>query len=130
MITYEVRLNGKVLTIAGAPDVCVLSLTLAAVGALGPGCAGARGCPAGVEMDLHVGGLKVPRGESQHEAVHWVEESSIHVGDEIVIRVKDAQAAHPSAPPSEAAALDAEPEAGEDARDTYFRLRHKNPPGS
>jgi len=35
MIAYEVHLNGKVLTIAGGPDVCVLSVTLAAVGSWG-----------------------------------------------------------------------------------------------
>ena len=128
MITYEVHLNGKILTIAGGPDVCVLSVTLAAVGELGPDCENARGCPAGVEMDLHVGGLKVHDGDGQHQPVHWVEESPIHVGDEIVIRIRESRAADPctghvvtpSAAPSERAAFDR-------ARELYFSLRHKYP---
>lgn len=128
MITYEVHLNGRVLTIAGAPDLCVLSLTLAAVGVLGPDCASSDGCPEGVEMDLHVGGLEVPREGREPMVAHWVEGSSIRVGDEIVIRVKEAPVAQPSARRTGSpVAADAERTAFEGARDTYFRLRHKYP---
>ena len=126
MITYEVHLNGKVLTVAGAPDLCVLSLTLAAVGVLGPDCASAHGCPEGVEMDLHVGGLEVPPEGHDPVVAHWVEGSPIRVGDEIVIRVKEAPVAQPSARRTGSTqAADAERTAFEGARDTYFRLRHK-----
>jgi hypothetical protein len=128
MITYEVCLNGKILTIAGGPDVCVLGVTLAAVGELGPDCEGASGCPRGVEMDLHVGGLKVPRDDGPHEAVHWVEESPLRVGDEIVIRIKRADAADRATHQSDTARVgEGERAAFESARELYFRLRHKYP---
>jgi hypothetical protein len=125
MITYEIYLNGKVLTIAGAADLSVLSVTLAAVGALGKDRENARDHADGVEMDLHVGGLSVPRDDSDHVVSHWVEESPIQVGDEIVIRVKEAPAAHPSGRRLNLRELDAEREAFEGARTTYYRLRHK-----
>jgi hypothetical protein len=130
MITYEIHLNGKVLTVAGGRDLCVLSVTLAAVGALGKDRAGERGRSEGIEMDLHVGGLRVPRDDSDHDdgdhvVAHWVEESPIQVGDEIVIRVKEAQVAHPSGRRLNVPGLDAERAAFEGARETYFRLRHK-----
>ena len=128
MITYEVRLNGKILTIAGGPDVCVLGVTLAAVGELGPDCEGASGCPRGVEMDLHVSGLKVPRDDGPHEPVHWVEESPLQVGDEIVIKIKEARTAERSPRPNDTAPVgEAERAAFESARELYFRLRHKYP---
>lgn len=78
-------------------------------------------------MDLHVGGLKVPGDDSEHEAVHWVDGSSIQIGDELVIRVKEAQAAHAPVPPPQATPPEDEREAFDDARDTYFRLRQKYP---
>jgi hypothetical protein len=137
MITYEVRLNGKILTIAGGPDVCVLGVTLAAVGELGPDCEGASGCPRGVEMDLHVGGLRVPRDDGSHEPVHWVEESPLCVGDEITIRIKKSQTAdhapRPAGAPRAPGLADTarvgqdERAAFESARELYFRLRHKFP---
>jgi hypothetical protein len=122
MITYEVHLNGKVLTIAGGPDLCVLSVTLAAVGELGAAQAGSED----VEMDLHVGGLKAPEGDSAHEAVHWVEQSPLRVGDEIVIRIKQARVADPVARQGYEPVLEEEERTAFDrARDLYFRLRHK-----
>lgn len=128
MITYEVHLNGKILTIAGGPDVCVLGVTLAAVGELGPDCEGASGCPRGVEMDLHVGGLKVPRDDGPHEPVHWVEESPLRVGDEIVIRIKESRTAERATPAPDAAPVgEDERVAFERARELYFRLRNKFP---
>ena len=125
MITYEIHLNGKVLTIAGADDLCVLSVTLAAVGALGEDRDDARGEADGIAMDLHVGGLSVPQDESDHVVSHWVEESPIQVGDEIVIRVKESRVAHPSGRRLNLREVDAERAAFEGARQTYFRLRHK-----
>lgn len=128
MITYEVHLNGKILTIAGGPDVCVLGVTLAAVGELGPDCEGASGCPRGVEMDLHVGGLKVPRDDGAHEPVHWVKESPLQVGDEIVIRIKETQTVERAARATDTARVGEEERAAfESARELYFRLRHKFP---
>jgi hypothetical protein len=128
MITYEVRLNGKILTIAGGPDVCVLGVTLAAVGELGPECEGASGCPRGVEMDLHVGGLKVPRDDGPHEPVHWVKESPLRVGDEIVIRIKESRTAERATRAPDAARVGQdERTVFESARELYFRLRHKYP---
>jgi hypothetical protein len=130
MITYEVRLNGKILTIAGGRDVCVLGVTLAAVGELGPDCEGASGCPKGVEMDLHVGGLKVPRDDGPHEPVHWVEESPLHVGDEITIRIKKSQTADRATHHADSARIGEDERAAfERARELYFRLRHKYPLG-
>jgi hypothetical protein len=126
MITYEVHLNGQILTVAGAEDLCVLSLTLAAVGELGPERAVPGDRLDGVAMDLHVGGLRAPREDDDHVVAHWVEESPIKVGDEIVIRVKEAQTAHPSARRSSVPQLeDVERDAFDAARETYFRLRHK-----
>lgn len=129
MITYEVHLNGKILTIAGGPDVCALGVTLAAVGELGPDCEGASGCPRGVEMDLHVGGLKVPSDDGPHEPVHWVEQSPLRVGDEIIIRIKQSPAAARAPVPADTACITKEERSAfESARELYFRLRHKYPP--
>ena len=127
MITYEVQLNGKILTIAGGPDVCVLSVTLAAVGELGPDCEGARGCPEGVEMDLHVGGLKVHDEGGQHRPVHWVEESPVRVGDVIVIRIKESRVADPCTGHVATSVAASERAAFDRARELYFSLRHRYP---
>jgi hypothetical protein len=85
-------------------------------------------------MDLHVGGLKVPRDDGPHEPVHWVEEAPLRVGDEIIIRIKKADAADQTTRHSDTARVgEGERAAFESARDLYFRLRHKyplDPPGN
>ena len=85
MITFEVFINGKKVTTAGVADYGVLSAILSWV---------KRRQEKGEELSLNIGGLV--SNDLQTEHLNWLQQD-LKVGDEIVIKIVDAEKADPVA---------------------------------
>ena len=124
MIVFEVFLNGRRVARAGAKDLGVLTTSVAAVGRLGPL---AKGMPSDSELHLSVGGL-TSRGKGEDEHVNWISVAKVEVGDEVRIRVSDAQRAEK---PKSKKKANAQPRPASDkkrfewAKAVYMKLRSK-----
>jgi catechol 2,3-dioxygenase-like lactoylglutathione lyase family enzyme len=125
MITYEIEINRELVTIAGAPEMNVLSAILTAVGKLGAQSAGTRDEPDTRSIELDVGGMTSPSNGSEEESVKWVARE-LSVGDEVVIRIRESNDAHePVERRSAEVAATVERAMFKHARATYLRLRKK-----
>jgi hypothetical protein len=96
MIAYEVRINGKMICVAGAGDLAVLTACITAVGKLGPRTKPLR--PDDVTNDIHlrVGGLTARADESRDVHLDWTGLRELSPGDVVQIKVLDmAKADHP-----------------------------------
>jgi hypothetical protein len=129
MITFQVRLNGVLVTHAGAAAASVLSTILMATGKLGPGSTGTERAPESAEVELRVGGMTAPlHGEPQ--MVSWLVRD-VAVGDEISVHITESTAADEPQAREPAAVREIEERAFfESARANYLRLRPKYEPGA
>jgi len=96
MIALEVALNGEKLTTAGAEDLCVLSGIVTASGNLGK--LTKRPPHGGTDLYLQVGGLTSRAEGLKKENLVWVEQRKVKPGDEISIKLIQANNANPPVP--------------------------------
>lgn len=87
MIAFEVRKNGKLLCIAGAEDLTVLSAIVSAVGRLGKKTVPARPESTTGEVHLSVGGLTGRADQTKDVHMRWKSLEPMQVGDVVEIRV-------------------------------------------
>jgi hypothetical protein len=127
VIVLEVFLNGKRFARAGTDDMGVLSTHVTGVGKLGSKSRGTQGAPQNYDLDLHVGGLTCRRkGPDEH--LRWGPRKTLKVGDEITIRILEAQEADvPSRniPRKGEVKNPTDRERYEFAKALYFKLRPK-----
>ena len=95
MIVFELLLNGKLLVRGGAADLSVLSQTLTARGVLGGKSLGTTNVKEGFFLEASLTGL-TSRSSEPANVHHVWGQSTLHVGDELTIRVVEAD--HADAP--------------------------------
>ena len=128
MILLEVLLNGEKLALAGTEDLCVLSATFNATGKLGRQSHGTKGEKSDHELFLHVGGLTSRKPPTEDEHLSWISHRQIDLGDEVVLRFSQGDAADKPHKTKDAAGNMteiSEKKMFEMARDEYFRLKSK-----
>jgi len=130
MIIFEVLLNNKPITRAGATDLSVLAAIVNAVGRLGPESQGAKTKEEGIELTLDVGGLTA-RESKDDEHLNW-SRHHLKIGDEISVRILEAQSADdPSERKSARVVNDRlEQQTFDWAKKKYFELKTKYERGS
>jgi hypothetical protein len=95
MIAFTVWKNGKLLTVAGAGDLSVLSAGIAAVGPLGPETWTVHSPARDPVIHLHVGGLTSRSKDAADEHLHWVKHLKLTPGDKITVLVTRAERTSP-----------------------------------
>ncbi len=93
MLVMEVRVNGKLLAVAGREDMSVLSATLTAVGVLGMASRGTRGIEKGYSVDLHVGGLAKGKEGRADEYPRWIPRRALVAGDTVTFLCRESDSA-------------------------------------
>jgi hypothetical protein len=128
MVALRVKLNGKLLCVAGAEDLSVLNTIVNAVGNLGPKTKKHRDEPP--EVFFSVGGL-TSRAERPDEHVRWAEQEPLKTGDKVEIDVLDTMEVDlPTSmrPFDVEREKERERERFEYAKEVYFSLRPKFEP--
>ena len=126
MIVLEVRVNGDLLATAGQNDLCVLNTIVDAVGVLGSESIGTKVEKEGFALSLHVGGLSARTDDGPGNHLRWISHEAIKVGDEVCIRILEAETADPPAAEKTSREMndeEVERKCWESARDFY--LKHK-----
>jgi hypothetical protein len=126
MIVLEVRVNGDLLATAGQNDLCVLNTIVDAVGVLGSESIGTKVEKEGFALSLNVGGLSARTDDGTGNHLRWISHGAIQVGDEICIRILEAETADPPAAEKTSCEIDdeeVERKRWESACDFY--LKHK-----
>jgi hypothetical protein len=91
MIALEVLLNGKLLCVAGAEDLGVLTAAISAVGKLGSGSFHSRPGEA-PDLMARVGGLTSREDPAEDVHFEWFSSMSMQLGDVFQIRIIDTEA--------------------------------------
>jgi hypothetical protein len=123
MIALRVKLNAKLLCVAGAEDLSVLNTIVNAVGNLGRGTKKRRDEPP--TLFFSVGGLTC-RLNAPDEHLCWTDDESLKIGDKVEVEVVEADEAdepiirNPAENDEERERL-----RYEHAKLTYFSLRSK-----
>lgn len=91
MIAFQVKLNGELLTIAGAEDLCVLSVDLTCMGGIGVRTRQLERDEErhGVLTLLRAGGLTSREGED--ELLNWIDGVYPKIGDEISVKLVEVE---------------------------------------
>ena len=134
MLALEVRLNGRVVALAGAEDLSVLSQTISAVGRLGRKTR--RGASRSSKTDIHlnVGGLTARTLGKPNEHLNWLSLKPLKIGDEVEVRVISVKRA--TRPTGRSPADDNKRKDDQErrwfelARKEYFKLRGKYEKGA
>src|SRR5229473_3806847 len=93
VLCFEVLRNGKKLSLAGLRESGMLSIMLTWVGRSSGASARAAESKGPIEeLELQVGGID-SSGPDPDTEVEWIGSTAIHVGDEILVRVRSAEAA-------------------------------------
>jgi len=125
LIAFEVSLNGKRLTAAGADDASVISVILSGSGKLGPLTVNRRKDDRERDIKLQVGGLTSRIEEEKDEFLDWVKQQTLEVGDEIHVKVLDIEYADKPVSSKPKKQVNHERELFEYAKKHYFELRDK-----
>ncbi len=86
MLAFQIFINGRKVTIAGADDLVVLSAIVSAVGKLGKKTSSLKHRK-GYNIGLNVGGLTSRNKKPLEELLDWVPQKKLKIGDRIEIRV-------------------------------------------
>jgi hypothetical protein len=86
MIIFELLLNGKLLARGGAADLCVLSQTITARGALGEKSLGTKDVKESYFLEASLTGL-TSRSSEPANVHHVWDQSTLRVGDELTVRI-------------------------------------------
>ena len=125
MLTLEVRINGSLVTIAGSPEMSVLSAMITAVGKLGPNSAGTNHDPTEESIDLRVGGMTAPSHGGAQEHLDWLVQKVV-AGDQVSITLSESTTAEPAQSRRPVGTKDSQQrQIFEHARETYLRLREQ-----
>lgn len=86
MLGFEIWKNGEKLATAGVNENGVISFMLTWVGKGAAASSGLAGGAAIEGLDLRVGGIDAsdPSGE---QSVEWIEDTGLHIGDDIQIKL-------------------------------------------
>jgi hypothetical protein len=128
MVALRVKLNGKLLCVAGADDLSVLNTIVNAIGNLGPKTKKHRDEPP--DVFFSVGGL-TSRVEGPDEHVRWAQQERLKTGDKVEIEVLETievDLPKEMRPFDVERAKERERERFEYAKDVYFSLRPKFEP--
>ena len=131
MIALRTSLNGQQLSLAGAEDLCVLNSIVNAVGKLGPLSNPRHDSDEAPKLTISVGGL-TGRADSDDEHLYWTEHQELSIGDEISITVVETEETDSPTMKADVRPVleEHERQRFENARKTYFELRHKYEPDS
>src|SRR5437867_3068660 len=91
MIALEIKLNGKLVCIAGADDLAVLSAHVTACGTLGKKTVPARPDETSREIHYSVGGLTGRSDPKKDVQVSWQSITPLRVGDIIEVRILETE---------------------------------------
>lgn len=86
IVAFELTRSDGSKSVAGAPDLGVLSFVLSASGRLGPASQGTRGGANRVDIGLRLGGLTSRAREYENEHLVW-HRSKTEIGDVITIEI-------------------------------------------
>ena len=132
MLVLELRVNGKLVSTAGADSLSVLGAHVTALGKLGENSLGTKVLNDGIELQCEMSGLTSRKEEPQDIHLSWFRSDRMEVGDEVTITIKEADSADGPQLPIEQAVKKQkasneriERERFESARDTYFLLKEK-----
>ena len=89
MIALEVKLNGKLVALAGREDLSVLNATINAAGVLGEKSSGTKKETETFHLSLDIGGLSSNDCESPNEHLRWESLRPVCIGDEITVKVME-----------------------------------------
>ncbi len=88
MIVFELLINGKLVSSAGAPSLSVLSHTVTAAGILGPESVGTKTIRESYTLQASLTGLTSKAAE-QHAHLRWHAGGELKVGDEVTVRIAE-----------------------------------------
>jgi hypothetical protein len=132
MLILELRVNGNLVSTAGAEDLSVLGAHVTALGKLGDQSFGTKVLKDGIEFQCELTGLTSRAENPQNVHLCWFTSEGVGVGDEICISIKEANSADSPKVPTEKTAEQqkvsnekVERQRFESARDTYFLLKDK-----
>ena len=91
MIALEVKKNGKLICVAGAEDLAVLSTIIAASGKLGKKTVPSRPDDETADLYYSVGGLTSRPDPDKDVHLNWESVSPLKVGDVIEVRILETQ---------------------------------------
>lgn len=91
MIAFEVRLNDKLVCIAGAEDLAVLTAHVSASGVLGAKTVPPRPGVTGGEVFYSVGGLTARPDREKDVHMNWKSIVPLRVGDVIQVKVLESK---------------------------------------
>lgn len=92
MIALRVKLNGKLLCVAGTEDLSVLNTIINAVGKIGSKTKTIREGPP--DLHLSVGGLTGRKSGADYR-LRWVEFTELSVGDKIEVEIVETSVVDP-----------------------------------
>ena len=87
MIALEVRINGRVATVAGRQDLCVLNALIGAIGTLGTQ---AKNSTEKV-IEFNVSGVAKDDQKNIGIQFDWLPKTELKLGDEIAIKIVDTE---------------------------------------
>lgn len=132
MLVLELRINGKLVSTAGADNLSVLGAHVTALGKLGDNSLGTKVLKDGIELRCEMTGLTSREGEPHNIHLSWFCSEGMEVGDEVTITIKEADSADSPQVPLEQAAMKQKTSNEkierirfESARDTYLLLKDK-----
>ncbi len=125
MIAFEVSLNGKRLTVAGAEDLGVMSVILAAAGNLGPLTVERIKRAQERKLTLSAGGITSRSDEDKDEFLDWVMPMDLNIGDDIHVKLLELEEVDKPVFSRPSKQFDHERELFEYAKKHYFELRDK-----
>lgn len=125
MLAFRVQLNDQQSVLGGAQDLGVLTVTISAVGLLGPKSVRSRDDGV-IDMDLRLGGLTSRGRGVQDEHLVWLEAHELKVGDRVIVEIVETESPDPllggyAAKQRE----DDEKEYYEHCKRAYFEMREK-----
>jgi len=129
LIAFEVSLNGERLTVAGAEDLGSLFVIVTAAGKLGPSAVLKDERLPKMDISFSAHGY-TSRGIGVKEKFHhWIAQSKLEVGDEMLVKVLDTDSVDKSSSFRELMqrerGIDVEREMFESSKQVYFELRDK-----
>lgn len=90
MIALEVKINNKVVTVAGRQDLCVLNAMIGAMGSLGKPISSQHE----KLIEFNVCGVAKDTELNMGTKYNWLPKTELGVGDEITIKIVNTNSAH------------------------------------
>lgn len=85
MIALEVKINGKLVTIAGRNDLCALNALIGAIGSLGNSINNQK------VIEFNVSGVAKNEQSASGSKLNWLPHTELGLGDEITVKIVDTE---------------------------------------